>query len=216
MATLSANVEMDLNFYGTPASSIRTTSGNDDLRVAKPEFPFGLDTQFAFYFGSPVKFLDLGLGLSGGADFFLKGLIYEDNNNTLGSLGGGSFDMYFSIGASARFNIGDMHSFSVTPGILCDFLLADLFSGEPIFGGYGGFSLDLGYRIWIVSKPGFHFGFDLGTDLIFPFFGILQYRDAYAGYHDSTRFFCDVTGGTIAKIYLGLCFNFGDKSVNKF
>lgn len=215
-AALSANVEMDLNLYGTPVSTIRTlstvtTNGVTPSREAKLKGPFGVDTQFAFYFGSPVKFLDLGLGLSSGMDLFLEGLVYE-NDELLGSLGFGSLDIYLSIGPSVRFNLGDIHSFSINPGIICNFLLANLFNGAPEFGFYGGFNLDLGYRIWIVNKPGFHFGFDMGTDLVFPFGGILSYRDIY----DSRSFSDDVAGGTLAKIYLGVCFNFGDKSVNKF
>lgn len=59
-----ANVEMDLNMYGTPFSEYEI---KDDVKLRQGN-PAGFESQFGFYFGSPVKWLDIGMSLSDGID----------------------------------------------------------------------------------------------------------------------------------------------------
>ena len=209
VSSIFANVEMEFNLYGTPTSTINlkdSVDANGNLE-AKLNNPFGFETQFEFMFAEPSKFIDIGMGLSWGMDFFNK---IEMLNNSE-SLGSNYFDFgfntYLTLGPAARFHIGDMHSFLVNPGLIFNFGYAKDYKSK-FMEFYTGFNLDLGYRIWVANKTGFHFGFDIGTDLSFPFKGF-----ANGTINKSTDYYnYDIASGTNAKIYFGVCFNFGDKA----
>lgn len=209
-----ANVEMDLNLYATPLATYDL--GNDT--EMRPNAPFGFEDQFGFYFVSPTSWLDVGLALSDGFDFNVGVKQYYDGDKVFSDDDAFGFSGYLTLGPTVRFNLGDMHSFFVSTGL-----------GGTIFGMkyettsydyYGDeeteenldfifsfdYNLDLGYRIWLVNKTGFHFGFDVGYDLTVPL-ALTATNDDYKD---------DLEGGSKHKIYFGVAFNFGDKSPDKF
>lgn len=207
-STMFANVEMDFHFYGTPYSKLTLTSTDvDGATTEESNKAFGSETQFNFMFCAPSNFIDIGINLACGLDAIIGNLVYVSDEGTadIPSLG---YNVYFTLGPAVRFHIGDINSFLVAPGIIYNssLLIAPLGSvGFSSSFSYWGFNLDLGYRYWFVNKTGFHFGFDIGTDLTFPF---TETANIF-----SENF--DLTSEMGVKIYLGICFNFGDKAPDK-
>ncbi|MCI6982639.1 MAG: hypothetical protein MR917_00300 [Treponema porcinum] len=198
-----ANVEMTLNLYGTPFTSLVMDAEFDP--EIRPQGAFGFEEQFGFFFGSPAKFVDIGMTLSNGLDFFRDAEFYANGEKMEDNSTGFGMNTYLTLGPAARFNIGDMHSFLVSPGLGVNLLA---FSDDiDVIGFTCDFNLDLGYRIWIVNKTGFHFGFDVGYDLSVPLAGSADVDNDYT---------YDVKSGSRNKIYFGIAFNFGDKSPDKF
>ena len=219
LSTAFANVEMDLNLYSAPASTIKVKAQTDGFSAElNPKNAFGVETQFGFFFDAPKSFLDWGLGLSFGVDFNDKASAsisgYDFDNFPLDF----SFSTYLTLGPAFRFHVGDRHSFLVSPGLMCNFqnMWCDDFSW---LGFYTGFNLDLGYRFWIVNKTGYHFGFNVGIDTTFPFNGYAYTSRLFPEYESHTSRHLDhdfdIKGGNSTKIYFGLCFNFGDKAPDK-
>ena len=209
-----ANVEMDLNMYGTPFSEYEI---KDDVKLRQGN-PAGFESQFGFYFGSPVKWLDIGMSLSDGIDVGASGVEIGINDNFSKPDDSIVFDFFFTLGPAVRFNLGKMHSLYFSPGfgynfsvlgynIKCIDEYGDNYK-KSFSGGFSSFdfNLDLGYRVWIVNKTGFHFGFDVGYDLSVPL--------ETSSFGDFDKI--DVLGGQRHKIYFGVAFNFGDKSPDKF
>lgn len=214
-----ANVEMDLNMYGTPFSEYKV---ENDMKLRQGN-PVGFESQFGFYFGSPVKWLDIGMSLSDGIDVGASGVEIGINDNFSKLDDSIVFDFFFTLGPAVRFNLGKMHSLYFSPGfgynisvLRCDIDHIEhrddygynYYSNESFSGGFSSFdfNLDLGYRVWIVNKTGFHFGFDVGYDLSVPL--------ETSSFGDFDKI--DVLGGQRHKIYFGVAFNFGDKSPDKF
>lgn len=213
VSSLFANVELGLNLYGTPYSGIKIEDTDHDIEsTAQLKDPFGFETQFEFFFGAPAKFVDVGMGLSWGMDFFNKMELFYDGKSLGSNTFGFAFDSYMTLGPAVRFHVGDMNSFLVSPGLICNFVYGA--GRHPrLVGFYSGFNLDLGYRLWVVNKTGFHFGFDVGADLNFPFAGFSRTRFSTSAVEIDGAY--DIKGGTDAKIYFGIVFNFGDKAPDK-
>lgn len=201
-----ANVEMTLNLYGTPFTSLVMDAEFDP--EIRPQGAFGFEDQFGFFFGSPAKFVDIGMTLSYGLDFFRDAEFYANGEKMEDNSTGFGMNTYLTLGPAARFNVGDMHSFLVSPGLGVNLLASS--DDIDVIGFTCDFNLDLGYRIWIVNKTGFHFGFDVGYDLSVPLAGSAALNGDYV---DDTY---DVKSGSRNKIYFGVAFNFGDKSPDKF
>mgnify|MGYP002706004076 FL=1 len=208
-----ANVEMDLNMYGTPFSEYEI---ENDVKLRQGN-PVGFESQFGFYFGSPVKWLDIGMSLSDGIDVGASGVEIGINDNFSKPDDSIVFDFFFTLGPAVRFNLGKMHSLYFSPGFGYNISVLGYnikydeygYNDEKSFsGGFSSFdfNLDLGYRVWIVNKTGFHFGFDVGYDLSVP----LE-TSSFGDFEEA-----DVLGGQRHKIYFGVAFNFGDKSPDKF
>ena len=150
-----ANVEMTLNLYGTPFTSLVMDEEFDP--EIRPQGAFGFEDQFGFFFGSPAKFVDIGMTLSYGLDFFRDAEFYANGEKMEDNSTGFGMNTYLTLGPAARFNIGDMHSFLVSPGLGVNLLA---FSDDiDVIGFTCDFNLDLGYEICIVNKTGFHIGF---------------------------------------------------------
>ena len=209
-----ANVEIDLNMYGTPFSEYEL---ENDVKLRQGN-PAGFESQFGFYFGSPTKWLDIGMSLSDGMDMGFSGVEVGINDNFSKPDDSVVLDFYLTFGPAVRFNLGKMHSLYVSPGFGYTFSAVgyntyfinrygdeDKESCSGSFGSFD-FNFDLGYRFWLVNKTGFHFGFDVGYDLSVPLVAT-----TFGDFDKS-----DVNGGQRHKIYFGVAFNFGDKSPDKF
>ena len=107
-----ANVEMDLNMYGTPFSEYEI---ENDVKLRQGN-PVGFESQFGFYFGSPVKWLDIGMSLSDGIDVGASGVEIGINDNFSKPDDSIVFDFFFTLGPAVRFNLGKMHSLYFSPG----------------------------------------------------------------------------------------------------
>lgn len=209
-----ANVEIDLNMYGTPFSEYEL---ENDVKLRQGN-PAGFESQFGFYFGSPTKWLDIGMSLSDGMDVGVSGAEIGRDGDFSELESPFVFDLYLTLGPAVRFNLGKMNSIYVSPGF--GYNLSLMSFRENFVNEYGNkddehylgwcgsfdFNLDLGYRVWIVNKTGFHFGFDVGYDLSVPI--ITTTLEDFKHW--------DVIGGQRHKIYFGVAFNFGDKSPDKF
>lgn len=210
----AANTEIDLNFYSAPLASYKLEQ-NTDVEL-RPTAPFGFENQFGFYFGSPAKWLDIGLALSDGLDFNVGTKVYYKEKEQLSKDTSFGLSTYLTLGPAVRFNLGNMHSFFVSTGLGGSLSITEVPTIE--YNSYNDdveikssnesiisldYNLDLGYRIWIVNKTGFHFGFDVGYDLTLPLASISSYKK-------------DIKGCEKHKIYFGIAFNFGDKSPDKF
>ncbi len=210
----AANTEIDLNFYSAPFASYRVEE-NTDVEF-RPTAPFGFENQFGFYFVSPAKWLDIGLALSDGLDFNVGTKVYYKEKEQLSKDSSFGFSTYLTLGPTVRFNLGNMHSFFVSTGLGGSFAITEIPTFEyndytdeiETHSNYESiisldYNLDLGYRIWIVNKTGFHFGFDVGYDLTLPLASFTSYKE-------------NIKGCEKHKIYFGIAFNFGDKSPDKF
>lgn len=209
-----ANVEIDLNMYGTSFSEYEL---ENDVKLRQGN-PAGFESQFGFYFGSPTKWLDIGMSLSDGMDMGFSGVEVGINDNFSKPDDSVVLDFYLTLGPAVRFYLGKMHSLYVSPGFGYTFSAVgyntyvknrygdeDKESCSGSFGSFD-FNFDLGYRFWLVNKTGFHFGFDVGYDLSVPLVAT-----TFGDFNKS-----DVNGGQRHKIYFGVAFNFGDKSPDKF
>ena len=236
-AAAFANVELDLNYQAILADTYmltkdvtRDSEGNIiaitpvDSRLAYIlTAPLGLDLNVNIFFGSsPRKFeagLHFGAGIAvpsevtfddeGTKTAFVQDLRESDPN---GFVQAGGFGASFEIGPVFRFSINKTHQFSITPSIFFRFdALACRNSSEYIgFGDFAmGLDVDAGYKLWLVNKSGFHFGLNTGIGLELPTFATCVLEDGV-----DTPLTCIATEFGV-KAYLGVCFNFGDRGVDR-
>lgn len=222
-AAFAKNVEMDLNIYFTPLEQYTFDEEGDPK--FEFQYPIGLDTKWGIMCGAPLSWLDIGVKLSYGFDFFwdvysetkIHGEKYELHVQDIGDCFGMNANL--TLGPLVRFNLGDFHTIYFSPGLMAKLSFAqgkeaeydsyaDEFneaSNSILFFNMGlSFDLDIGYRIWIINRPDYHFGFDIGLDMNF-----MLVEKCIGG---TDIYNADADFGQEYKIYLGLCFNFGGKS----
>lgn len=214
VASAFANVELDLNLYIAPLS--QTTLDDEFDTKVKLQYPIGLDTKWAFMIGAPAPFVDIGIKWGYALDFFWNVDTKINGHHSDTSILGIGGNM--TLGPVIRFNLGDWHTLYLSPALMgkvsigaYDKTSYDAWGNEDttkkiLLGVAFAFDLDVGYRIWLVNRVGFHWGFDVGVDMNWP----LIAKDYFDG--DGV----DVDGGGEYKIYLGFAFNFGDKSPDKW
>ena len=112
VASVFANVEMDLNMYGTPFSEYEL---ENDIKLRQGN-PVGFESHFWFYFGSPTKWRDIGMRLSDGIDMTFSGVEVGINDNFSKHDDSVVLDLFVTFGPAVRFNLGKMHSLYVSPG----------------------------------------------------------------------------------------------------
>ena len=227
-----ANIEFDMNLTGIPFENLKNGNGIE----YRPGFPFGFENQWGIFFYAPLNFMELGINASYGVDFIFSGdqsfpglkLVYEDNTVKLAENSVKSFDFKFGIesyatlGPVARFNIGKMHSISVSPGVTGFFNVVACREEKTITfefknglketkteaftkvenGTYLAFTFDVAYKYWLIQKENFDFGFDAGYEFGLPLFG--EFEDSSIN-----------IGGTSHKLYLGVAFNFCRRRMNE-
>ena len=203
-----ANVEMDMNFFVSPAKNVNLGSGSDDENyIAKCTVPLGLELQWGFYFGQPRKVFDAGLGLSVGFSGIYDYDIYKGSskvgNKALNTI---ALNNYITFGPAFRLKFGDMHSVSISPGVGMSWIIDKKVSEFGI-----NLNLDIGYRLWLINSDGFHFGLGIGSDLTFCILGGASYS-VYTDNKTDVEYIEGVNTASIdSKTYIGVVFNFGDK-----
>jgi hypothetical protein len=75
-------------------------------------------------------------------------------------------------------------------------------------------NVGLGYRFWFVNKGGFHFGLCAGTNISFDKDGLFYSGLASDSLDESIDY--EISSGLKTEFYLGVVFNFGDRSIEKY
>ncbi len=215
------NIELDINYFAVPYQSF-TTGEDGDGKLTLPEIG-GIEVNANFFFGSPCNFLDVGLNLRSGvgfSDWFTlhdeddeKEKCYFDNESGIG------FDGFFKIGPVVRFNLGQMHSIVVAPGFQLNFGWTPEGDSDQDDHKYHydliepKFDLDIGYRCWLLHKATYALGLDVGTDLQW-YPSCSNFKIGNEGDYDDK--WIEPRGSGFAwKIYVGVCMNWGTRSINK-
>lgn len=212
MTSVFANIELSEKFYLSPVNQLELQNKENDQKslMDGPSW-FGFDVEANFFFGSPCSFIDLGLNARFGFDY-LSGYEFQTNNISDSNKGIG-MDLAFVLGPVIRFNVGERHSFVITPGLkfgMLVFMDESNLEQDCFYSFLFEYNLGLGYRFWLVNKGGFHFGLTGGVNLSYPVAGFSK----HAIFDDIYEF--DVISGLKTEIFLGVVFNFGDRSIEKF
>lgn len=215
-----ANMELDLNLYGdvVDTSTLKDKDSSGEIDTTQG-FAFGIAQDFNFYYGSRASKFDVGLCIFTGCDFFtetelsMSGFKSEFEN---------AFGMnyFLGLGPVFRYTFSDPFSLYVRPGLGFDvrFIKGDSSLGEnsTFIGCDFIFDTDVGGRWWFLNKTGMHMGLDFGMDFMFGS-GVgayaYEYYDVYDTRTDSFDF--DEKDRFSYKIYAGLCFNFGDRGIDR-
>ncbi len=215
-----ANMELDLNLYGdvVDTSTLKGIDSSVEFDTTQG-FAFGVAQDFNFYFGSRASKFDVGLCIFTGCDFFtetelsMSGAKLEFEN---------AFGMnyFLGLGPVFRYTFSDPFSLYVRPGLGFDvrFINGDLdnFKNSTFVGCDFIFDTDVGGRWWFLNKTGMHMGLDFGMNFMLGSGAgalTLEYDDGVGtrahtdDYDEKDRF--------SYKIYAGLCFNFGDRGIDR-
>lgn len=206
---LFAGVELDVDYYGTPIMDTYTKETHEKF---SHKSALGVDNCWNFYFASPV-FMNIGLSLGYGVDYFrtmqIPALSPTFPNQKIAFDWG--VDIFVNAGAVVRFNLNAMNSFIASSGVQFRLILAEKNGSEQIalISPQFDFLLHGGYRLWFLNKEKFSLGFSTGLHLIVPC-GVVLSAELTRG---SLVEECEkmTAGGFGAKLYLGLCMNFGKK-----
>ena len=80
LQAICANVEMNLSLGYSPYDFISLVDEEYNSANVVFQRPLDFGMQWGFYFGSPVKFMDIGLGLSYGLGTFSKFNVLDGND----------------------------------------------------------------------------------------------------------------------------------------
>lgn len=213
-----ANVEMNLSFGYSPYDFISLVDEEENSLNVVFKRPFDFGMQWGFYFGSPVKFLDVGLGLSYGLGTFSKFNLLDGNDTVYSGKMSFAAKGYIYLAPSIRFNISEHQSFVVNPGFGMNSksYSYDSSSHTSSFNSkIFMFNLNLGYRFWFVNNKSFLFGLGAGYELSLPVVGYAEYRYG-ADYDNAIRKTGSAVFGTENKFYLSMVFNFGKRGLEKY
>ena len=209
-SAIFANVELSINYYGTPIMDIYTVKSHEKLAH---KLAVGIDNYWGFYFSSPTNFMNIGISLGYGADFFRNVQIPTLSTTTpfpaQKVLFDWGMDIFLNVAPVVRFIVDRRHSFVVSLGTQFRMLLAEINGNDSfaLFAWQVDIPIHAGYRLWLLNKEKFHLGLSTGFHLIVPC-GVVYAGEITKGgiVEEYEGFIC---GGFGAKLYLGLCMNFG-------
>ena len=194
-ATAFANVEIDvLSYNGLTmgeflCDELEERGDDGDGREGHLGL-LGSETSINFFFPALTKNIELGLNIDGGFDF--------DPAN-------GGVGIILSAAPVVRYSFDEKNAVSLAGGLGFEGVFAD---SEPTFWG---FTLTATYKRWLINKNGFHMGLCPGIGLAFPFGGEYT-REKYFNHGEYYHY--DLESGFGARLFFGLCFNFGDRSID--
>ena len=204
-----ANIELDVNMYGTLAKAMATENIDEDSAGKKLKtditqpFAFGFEDNVTFYFGHRESKFDAGLSLFLNVDFFNK-LETKPKDGDKTSISGSGCNIGFGIGPAFRITFANPFSLFIRPTLGFNLLV---FESEDIKIGTSSvkrtiaefdlfrFDVNVGGCSWLLNVDGFHLGIDYGAII-----------GLGAGFGAGTADF---------KIYLGCCMNFGDRGYDR-
>lgn len=221
-----ANIELDVNMYGTLAKAMGTetidsVNNGEKLKIDYTQpFAFGFEDNVSFYFGHRESKFDAGLSLFLNVDFFNK-LEAKPKDGDKTSTSGSGCNIGFGIGPAFRITFANPFSLFIRPTLGFNLLV---FESEDITdsttrGSYKStvaefdifrFDVNVGGRSWLLNVDGFHLGIDYGAILGFGA-GVGAYGTK--GNRSNSEGFA--AGDVDFKIYLGCCLNFGDRGYDR-
>lgn len=223
-----ANIELDVNMYGTLAKAMGTetidsVNNGEKLKTDYTQpFAFGFEDNVSFYFGHRESKFDAGLSLFLNVDFFNK-LEAKPKDGDKTSTSGSGCNIGFGIGPAFRITFANPFSLFIRPTLGFNLLV---FESEDIkdattSGSYKRtvaefdifrFDVNVGGRSWLLNVDGFHLGIDYGA-IIGLGAGFGAYGTKGSGSSSSGDGFG--AGTADVKIYLGCCLNFGDRGYDR-
>ena len=215
-SALFANVELDINYYGVPMMNIYTTKNNEKFAHKSA---LGIDNYWGFYFSSPTDFMDIGISLGVGADFFRNVHMPTLSTTTPFSAQKVSFnwvtDIFLNVAPVVRFTINECHSFVVSLGTQFRMTLGEKTGAEDIalFAWQIDLPIHAGYRLWFLNKDTFQLGLSAGAHFVIPC-GVVYAGEITRG-GTTEEYEGWIRGGFGTKLYAGVCMNFGDRSSDK-
>lgn len=222
-----ANIELDINMYGTLAKVMATESFDEDsdgkrLKTdIKQPFAFGFEDNVTFYFGHRESKFDAGLSLLLNVDFFNK-LEFKSNSMTT-SFSGTGVNVGLGVGPAFRITFANPFSLFIRPTLGFNLMVYE--SEEIGSGKYAHkqtiaefdlfrFDLNVGGRSWLLNVDGFHLGIDYGAILGFGAgFGSAGVKFSNSSISSTNTGFG--AGSVDFKLYLGCCMNFGDRGYDR-
>lgn len=201
------DIELDVSYYNVLHNSINSfdLKGSGPSTTMTQHSPVGINLNGVFYAVAPAKNLDIGVSANIALDTFNSITVQGKTEN----LGIGR-NVFIGIGPAFRFNIGSSNSVYLCPQYMYG---TQTVSGGSSFGTirstYSEFSFDLGYRSWFVHNGNFDMGLGLGYQIGVPIAGKTYFTSS------DVKAEGKVKGNLQHKIYIGACFNFGQRSNNQ-
>ena len=220
VAETFANVEIDVHFLGNFYDHLEgTVEKMNSIDVSKykvkgevnPEFSFGVEDNVAIFFGSSPKKLDIGLSLISGFSYASKteAKLSFSEISTKGKYNVSDIDFWLGAGPAFRYSFNQKFSLCLHPDFVVDFRTVSFndYSDKIVDVSFGA-NFNLGGRYWLVNKNGFHFGIDGGVQ-----FGVM----GTVGKLTEDFYDIEYTGTRVStKFHLGVCFNIGDRGIDRF
>lgn len=225
--------ELSVSYENTfKNSDILKVSDDDITYLGMEEFardtktPLGGTASIVNFLGSPFGFLDLGVGVNGSMSKFTTYTFSDFDTTGMTSLPDLDIDLTkgieYNVGAGPvlRLNLGRRHSFSFFPSAMFTLRRSEFI--KPKEWGVArddvtvsfeerniGYNFNIGYRCWLVAKPTYLVGLNLGVD-----FQSVQYSHSHMNY-GGTRFNYEVDNQATAKVYVGISINLGTRGVDR-
>lgn len=222
-----ANIELDVNMYGTLAKAMATENIDENSEGKKVKidytqpFAFGFEDNVTFYFGHRESKFDAGLSLFLNLDFFNKAEVKTNGNTS--SFSGSGINLGLGVGPAFRITFANPFSLFIRPTLSFNLFV---FETEDIKDKTTGssykstiaefdlfrFDLNVGGRSWLLNVDGFHLGIDYGAII-----GLGAGFGATGRKGSGSSSSGDGFGAGTAdfKIYLGCCMNFGDRGYDR-
>lgn len=225
--------ELSVSYENTfKNSDILKVSDDDITYLGMEEFardtktPLGGKATIVSFLGSPLGFCDFGFGVDGSMSKFTTYTFSNFDTTEVPDIPDLDIDLAkgieYNIGAGPvlRLNLGRRHSFSFFPSAM--FTLRRSEFTKPDQWGVAtdnvtvrfeerniGYNFNLGYRCWVIAKPTYLVGLNLGVD-----FQSVKYSHSHMNY-GGTRFNYEVDNQTTAKVYVGFSINLGTRGVDR-
>ena len=225
--------EFSVSYENTFKNSDKLKVDDDDITyLGLEEFardtksPLGAKASFVSFLGSPFGFADVGVGIDGSVSKF-DSYTFSDFNS-IGATGipdseialDKGMEYNVGVGPVLRLNLGRRHSFSFFPSALFTLRRSEFTLTQDNWNVGSaakikleerniGYNFNIGYRCWIIAKPTYLVGLNLGVDL-----QSVQYSHSHMDY-EGTRFNYVTADQMTAKVFVGLSINLGTRGVDR-
>jgi hypothetical protein len=225
--------EFSLSYENTFKNSDTFKVSDDDITyMGLAEFnrttktPMGAKATAVSFLGSPFGFSDIGVGVDASISKFKSYTFSDFDVDGISPLPDFKIDLdkgteyNIGVGPVLRLNLGRRHSFTFFPSAL--FTLRRSEFTKPDLWGYAddsvtvkleerniGYNFNVGYRCWIIAKPTYLVGLNLGVD-----FQSVQFSHSHMDY-GGTKFTYETDDQVTAKVFVGVSINLGTRGVDR-